>query len=131
MAAQAQPETNWQVLLNKTLLLRATAQTADPVLKIPIKSLNGKKMITIKYNTAEGNSDWNRTFNINDEGENNIKELKLPRQSGMVSFDARILKKYADKGKPLFIYTISLPKDPEQAAVVRVRRTLVAKIVWQ
>jgi hypothetical protein len=74
---------------------------------------------------------WNRTIYLNDAKDNVIKQYELKNQVGTVSIPVKILQQIARKKQAIHIYTMSLPKDPNLAAVVRVRRVLLGKIQWQ
>ena len=130
--ANAQSNDTWLISLNKQVVLRSPAETAEPVVFISKSALQkGKSMLTIQYTTENGEKDWNRTFTFNYANEQTLKQASIKNQSGSISFAAKELLKAAQLNKPLFVYTTSLPNDPDVAALVRVRRILLCKIQWK
>ncbi|WP_207491398.1 hypothetical protein [Aridibaculum aurantiacum] len=130
-SAQAQNSDEWQVRLNKQVLLRSPAETAEPTITLSKSSVKKNDILTIQYTTNDGQQDWKRSFTINDANEQTFKELSLKNQTGTATLKLKELAKAAASNKPLYIYTMSLPKDPNQAALVRVRRILLCKIQWK
>lgn len=111
--------------------MRSPAETNEGVIFIDRSSAKANKTLSIKYKSAEPKPEWKRTFFMNDANEHTYKEAGLKGQDGTVIFTLKELTKAAEAGKPVFIYTVSLPKDPNLAAVVRVQRYLLCKIQWK
>lgn len=73
--------------------------------------------------------DWNRKFIINDEEGNDIATLTLAKKQGIYCEKLSTIVPLLTKGKPYYLYTAALPKDPKLAMVVKVPRVLVCKII--
>lgn len=120
----------WQVFFNKQEIFKGNAEMEQ--LKTTFKSRELKKndCFRITYNNDHPYAGWKRTFYFNDSTDNTIKTLELNKQTGSVSLNASVLKEMMIKKQPVFIYTVSLPKDPDKASNIRVRRILLCKIEW-
>jgi hypothetical protein len=121
----------WQILINKQVIFKGNAEMEESAVTIKNKTLKPTDRVIIKYNIDNPDPNWKRTFYINDSNDISIKTIELNKQSGAVSVNASAFKKLMDKKQPVFIYTTSLPKDPQKAAAVRVRRILLCKINWK
>lgn len=130
--ATAQNADSWMIKLNKDVLIRTPVETSEPVIYLSKSAvLKSKSIFSIEYTSSDPQKDWNRIFSFKQENEQSLKEVKTKNQSGSISFDAKDLQKAAKANQPVFLYTMSLPNDPEMAAMVRVRRFLLCKIQWK
>lgn len=133
MIANAQTAEKWKICFNKQVLYSGNAEQTETVIVVDAgllkKDPNG--VITISYVQPTPNKNWKRTFYINDEADQLVHSVELKTQIGKVSFSALPIKQMANAKKPVFIYTTSIPKNPEKAAVVRVRRILLCRIDWK
>jgi hypothetical protein len=121
----------WQIFINKQVIFKGNAEMEETAVAIKIKTLKPQDCLIIKYFIDNPNPNWKRTFYINDSNDISVKTVEINKQSGSVSVNASVFKQLMDKKQPVFIYTTSLPKDPQKAAAVRVRRILLCKINWK
>jgi hypothetical protein len=129
--AHAQTGDSWKIFLNKTLLIQTPVEANEPIIRIAKASTRTKNTISIQYKSGDTESDFKRSFYINDASEKTIKKVDLKGIDGTITINSMDLKAAAAAGKPLFIYTMAIPKDPALAAAVRVRRFLLCKIEWK
>jgi hypothetical protein len=118
------------VLLNKQVVFKGPVEQQDAVAWIKSKSLKSNDRITIVYHTENESRGWRRTFYVQDSTQENLETIELGKQSGSVTIGATALKAMKEKKEPVFIYTISLPKDKAMAARIRVRTLFLCKIGW-
>jgi len=111
---------SWKIYFNKKLLLKATEESESKnVVKIKSADLKKAGQLSIMFVDAIPNKDWRRTIAIFDD-----KDSTLYEQTGVNAVriaNSRIKKMSAGKTR-IKIYTWSLPKDPNKAALVRIRR---------
>jgi len=122
----------WTLTLNKKVLARGTTSeenAAATIYKSVVKS--AKNALEFVYKSDAENKDWNRTILLNDANDVSYSSYELKSQSGTVSIPVTLLKKLVAKNEPVYIYTVSVPKDANLAALVRVRRILLVKIDWR
>jgi hypothetical protein len=131
LAAQAQSGDSWKIFLNKKLLLQTPVESNEAVVVLNKATTIAKNTLSIQYKSADTESDFKRSFYINDAQEKTIKKIDLKAVDGTVIINTKDLKAAAASRKPLFIYTTAIPKDPAMAAAVRVRRLLLCKIEWK
>jgi hypothetical protein len=129
--AYAQAGDSWKIYLNKKLLLQTPVESNEAVIVLDKAATLSKNTISIQFKSGDTESDFKRSFFLNDAGEKTIKKLELKGIDGTVTLNTMELKAAASSRKPLFIYTTAIPKDPAMAAAVRVRRVLLCKIEWK
>ena len=83
-------------------------------------------VITVLFWKEE--QDWSRKFIINDVDGNDIVTLTLKKKAGIYCEKLNTIIPLLQKGKVYDLYTVSLPKDPKIAMLVKVPRVLVCKI---
>lgn len=130
-SAVAQMEDSFTIKLNKEVLLRSPVESDEPIVFIDKAAVKENKFIIIEYKTTRPEENWNRTFYLNDENEKSYQTIAINKQSGTVRIAASKLAKAASSGVPLYLHTASLPNDKELAALVRVRRITLCKIMWK
>ena len=118
------------ILLNKRVIFKGEVDQKDAVAVINKSQLKKTDNIILLYKSEDDVRGWCRTFYLDDPNDKNLKTIQLNKQSGTVSFNAFALSKAIQKKEPVFIYTITLPKDKKMAARIRVRRIFVCKIEW-
>jgi len=121
---------HWEILFNKKVILKGTSNQEDQTLHFKPRTFKSTDRFTLKYISEGSEAGWNRTFYLIDTKDENLKTVKIDKQSGELSAKASAVAELINKKKPVFIYTTSLPKDPNKAATVRVRRILLCKIEW-
>lgn len=124
-------QSNWKLSVDKKILFTGNQDaTIKPVLIKAATILKAKGPATLTFTMAKPDDTWNRTFYLNNTLDKVVKQYEMKKQSGSISIPIKVLQAMAKKKEPLYIYTMSLPKDPNVAAVVRVRRILLSKIEW-
>jgi len=127
--AKADTIDNWQIHLNNKLLLKSNAGSDAPAaIKLSFKDAKGSLKIT--YQVDAPTDEWNRSFMICDASGTVLLQKVINKNAGTSAFDMEAVKKVADN-KSVNIYTVSLPNDPNIAATIRVRRTLLGTIAWK
>ena len=117
--AFSQSDPSWKVLHNSKVLLQASEEAPDKnVVVIKRSSLAGTGALQMIYQPAGDTKGWERTITIMSEADAEIQTFK----GNAVKLSNAALRTMAKRGQRLMIYTISLPKDPKQRALVRVRR---------
>ncbi|MER3499488.1 MAG: hypothetical protein C4308_13080 [Chitinophagaceae bacterium] len=110
---------SWKVYHNKELLLSTSEENEQKNIIAISKTAaaSGEWMVT--YFETFPNPKWKRYFSIVTGND------KIVFEKGGVSkirLSGKALKKFFGSANSLKVYTWSLPTDPEQAALVRVRR---------
>lgn len=123
-------QVTWKISFNKAMILEGKSGEENVVGFFKRRKFNNSDSFTIQYNGAGNSKLWNRTIYLNAGKTENIKTIMLAQQSGSASVNAHVVEDAMEKQQPLFIYTMSLPKDPSKAAAVRVRRILLCRIEW-
>ena len=81
--------------------------------------------LKIVYEPAAPNNEMNRSIMINDGNDNELFRFELNNDKGTLNISSSQLKEFFKDRTKLTLYTIAIPKDPKQAALVRVRRMQV------
>ena len=120
----------WKVTLNDKAILQGKSDEESLSARIKASSVSTFDKLRITYTTKNADPAWNRLFYINNEMDSTLFTLSLNKQSGSASIESPRIKSLIANKKSIYIYTISLPKDPSVAARVRVARVLLGKIEW-
>jgi hypothetical protein len=83
--------------------------------------------LSIAYIEGEAQKGWIRTTTFVNESDSELASFK----GNKVSIQNTALRPLFKKAGVLKIYTMSLPSDPKQAALVRVRRVHVATVTLE
>ncbi len=89
------------------------------------RALDEPGFLIITYTPVSKQSDWVRQFIITDSTDKELKKIENTAQLRIHNSDVARLLERRDR---IRIYTLSIPKDPALAAVVRVRRILLCTI---
>lgn len=120
---------SWQIKHDKKQLFSATKESADSNnITLSIADFKEKGCYTISYvedNTATRKMKWIRTIAIYDEKDNELYK----KSAASVKIPDTDIKKMLTDNNTIRIYTWSLPKDPAEAARIRVRRVHLCTIV--
>jgi hypothetical protein len=116
---------NWKVSHNGKVRLSASEENEKNLVEIKAAELNKKGLLSIAYKEVTPQADWQREIMIFDPSDNEFKRGK----GSLLKIQNADLKKLFGKSKTLMIYTMSLPKDPNLAATVRVRRVHLCTLV--
>jgi len=122
----------WLVGFNNKELFKGFEVKQSLVLRMQstLVSSNPAAIFTIEYKDAAADKNWRRTYYITDQNDQTIHTITMQQPTGKRPFKAALLVGYAKAKKPVYVYTTLLPKDPQKAAVVRVRRILLCTIEW-
>lgn len=122
LLAGSQETLHWTIKHNKKVLLNSAQE--DPVkniIQFRITEINNKASFVIScFSTrdTENRSSWIRTIGIYTTADRELYRKK----SRSVTISGLQLKKMLRENKNVKIYTWAIPKDPVQAARVRIRR---------
>jgi hypothetical protein len=124
----AQDGANWSIKHNKKDLLRAYKEDPEKnIVNVKLSDLNKKSNFIISYfemNQAGSRNKWVRTIALFTKTD---KEL-YRKDSGSIKIADIQLEKMLKENKTIRVYTWALPKDPAEAARVRIRRVHLCTI---
>ena len=127
---KANAQDKWQLLVNDKVVASGTVTEKEHPFYLKDLSFKETDKITVKYTSETNDAAWKRSISINDEKDNSLKTIELPKQSGTFSLDASFINQLAKEQKPVTVYTMLSPIDAAKAATVRLRRITIAKILW-
>jgi hypothetical protein len=110
---------SWKLVLNGKILLKTdTEDAAKNQVTVHKKDLQKKSHMSVVYTEAEHTKGWERFITVFDAHD---RELVQQKGGQFKITDARLLALFK-KSTSISVYTWSLPTDPKQKALVRVRR---------
>lgn len=115
----------WKVSQNGKVRLSASEENEKNRVEIKAVELNKKGVLSVAFKEGTPQADWQREIMIFDPSDNELKRGK----GSLLKIQNADLKKLFGKSKTLMVYTMSLPKDPNLAATVRVRRVHLCTLV--
>ena len=119
---EAQADPSWNVRHNNKMLLRSSEEDAvKNTIPIRLSDFNEKGSFIITYtNTRTGNEakKWVRTIALFTEADS----VLYSKKSCSLKVADTDLKKMLQQNRIIKVYTWAVPKDPAQAARVRIRR---------
>ena len=123
LAAHAQD--SWKVVHNGRQKLKTSVEKADGnVVYLSRADLQKTGNLSIIFSDAEKQAGWTRTITMVDKG-----EAELHTHTGNLFTISNInLKKLFNKVNTIYVYTWTLPDDPELAARIRIRRVHLSTI---
>ena len=114
----AQSNDTWKVSHNSKVLLRASEEAPDKnVITINRAALTKTGIFEVSFQQASEKG-WERTIMLMNEEDTALKSTK----GNTLTLSNITLRALTKDKQRMMIYTISLPKDPKQRALVRVRR---------
>lgn len=117
-ASQAQD--SWKVYLNKQELFSSNkVDEANNKLVISKSQLTKSAEFVLTYVEQQSSKDWKRDIMVFDAADNRVLEKE---GMNILKLTGKELAELLDKHKSIRIFTIALPTDPAQAALVRVAR---------
>lgn len=117
----------WTVVHNGKTRLEAKNESAKNSFFVKREELQQKGTLSIFIKDKSPRKDWVRTILVVDEAENEIAN----GNGDLMKVSNKQLFKAAASARKIHIYSISLPSDPEKAALVRVRRIHLATIQFK
>lgn len=127
-AAHSQENAEWKIELNHKIIFSANKENEpENIDSIKFSDLTPNHYFTIFYHEAieKKRNEWKRVIGIYNEED---KEL-LRKYTSKLKLNTAQVKKWLLQNKKFKIYTWSIPKDPTEAARVRVRRVHLCTIV--
>jgi hypothetical protein len=117
-------EAGWKVTMGKSTLLITTEENRDKnTITLSRAELDGPLMVHYNEKPEKG---WKRETSVVDDAENEL----VKRGSRKVALSQGELKSILSKGITRFhVFSWTIPTDPQQAALVRVRRVHLCTIV--
>ena len=123
--SMAQSQENWTICYGKKSILKKVAENKEKnSFTINKSSITGNAKLTIQFHAVDTAN--NITLMANLDNGNNVKEWDYTGKT--FSITASELKTFIGPNKKLEFYYRSIPKDPEKAAVVRIRPVHVCTI---
>jgi len=125
----SQDSAGWNIILNKKSIFSARQEDEQKnILTVKVSDFKAGKNFIISYletSTARNKNEWKRTIGIYNTAD---KEL-IRKDTATLKLNASQIKKWLLENKTVKVYTWSLPKDPKEAARVRIRRVHLCTIV--
>jgi hypothetical protein len=117
---------SWKIKLgNKTILQTSGENEPSNKVRVKMSDLSNSKNLVISYHRPSNDNDWNRNLIIDDSTNAGliIDPPKLKRGSTEASFTitGKQLKELLKKNRVIKFQYTSIPSDPKQAMLVRVR----------
>lgn len=131
LSISAWSQDKWTIFINgKKLGAGAPDDGAEAARVYKVSATILKKgSLRVVYRAAEPQKDWARTVSANSISTGNeIVTIKSVNNAGSFTIGLDRIRKALLADKAVEIYTICLPKDPNVAMTVRVRRYLVCRI---
>ena len=123
LALRSSAQEHWTVVLNNKPLL--TAKTEDTANNIATINDIKKGALVVTYVPAKPQPGWGRRIAVYDATDNEL----YSKETMTLVVPAKSLKQWhRNNSKQIKIYTWAVPKDPDQAIKVRVRRVHLCTI---
>ncbi|MBS1576711.1 MAG: hypothetical protein JST09_15540 [Bacteroidetes bacterium] len=127
-SAFSQDNAEWKIILDKKTIFSAKQEDEQRNIDtVCLSDIKPNKNFTIYYSETINHSkkSWKRIIGIYNEAD---KEL-IRKEAVPLRLNTSQIRKWLIDNKKIKIYTWSLPKDPKEAARVRVRRVHLCTIV--
>lgn len=119
-----------KVYRNQQLLLTKTSWDDINSNAVSIKpDLKKKETLNIYYNTVVPAKNWQRYILLVDDKDQKVFSKVYNFSSGKYVLTAKELESASKKAQKLFLYTYAFPKDPAEAAAIRIRRLLICQLL--
>ncbi len=124
LAAQSQESDKWKLCVNKKKVGAGTHDQPGSVVISP----KAKGVFIIRY-SGTGKNDKKRSMIIFDTERHELIRKDITDNFGKFTINMEALKSKT-MGKSFKIYTVAIPKDPEEAALVRMAPMLLCDVAW-
>lgn len=125
----SQDRAEWNIILNKKKIFSAKEENEQKnIISVKLSDLKPGKNFTVSYSepsSVTNKNEWTRTIGVYNSED---KEL-IRKNTVSLTLANKQLKKLLLENKTIRIYTWSLPRDPKEAARVRVRRVHLCTIL--
>jgi len=119
-----------RVYRNQQILLTKTSWDDNNSNTVSIKTdLKKKETLDIYYNTVVPARNWQRFILLVDDKDQTIFSKVFDFSSGKYVLTAKELEAASKKAQKLFLYTYAFPKDPAEAAAIRIRRLMICQLL--
>ena len=119
-----------RVYRNQQILLTKTSWDDNNSNTVSIKTdLKKKETLDIYYNTVVPARNWQRFILLIDDNDQTIFSKVFDFSSGKYVLTAKELEAASKKAQKLFLYTYAFPKDPAEAAAIRIRRLMICQLL--
>lgn len=116
---------SWKVTHNAKVRLSTSEENEMNSIEVRAAELNKKGLLSIAFKEGVPQAGWQREIMVFDPADNDL----LKQKGSLLKVQNAELKKLFGESKTLMVYTMSLPKDPNLAATVRVRRVHLCTLV--
>lgn len=124
--AYSQNAAECRIILNKKTIFLAKQENEETnTATLKLSDLKPNKNFIISYAEAKPEKDWKRVIGIYDESDEEL----IRKDAVTLKLNTTQVRKWFTTNRKIKIYTWSLPKDPKEAARVRVRRVHLCTIV--
>ena len=118
------------VYRNQQILLTKTSWDDNNSKTVSIKpDLKKNETLNIYYNTVVPAKNWQRFILLIDDRDQTIFSKVFDFSSGKYVLTAKELEAASKKAQKLFLYTYAFPKDPAEAAAIRIRRLVICQLL--
>lgn len=124
LAAQSQVSDKWKLCINKKRIGAGTHDKPGSVVISP----SAKGVFIIRY-SGTGKNDKKRSMIIFDTERHELIRKDIAHNFGKFTISMEVLKSKTN-GKSFQIYTVAIPKNPEEAALVRMAPMLLCDVAW-
>lgn len=126
--AHIRAQDNWTVThLKKELLQASTEDTAANRVVLKYGDLKKWGALQLTYQEIPQRAGWKRTVFFIDDAQNEVATA----HGNKFLFRNRKLRHAAKHARRLYVYTSTLPMDPDVAATVRVRRVHLCTLILE
>ncbi|MGC4037850.1 MAG: hypothetical protein QM764_17945 [Chitinophagaceae bacterium] len=129
LSVYAQQHRTWAVLHDKTKMLWASEENEQAnVISLHSSIFKSNSFFYFSFNddiNKNDRSNWVRTIGLFTESDSEL----IRKKGDSLKLSDNSLKKLLFKNKTIKVYTWALPKDPKEAARVRVRRVHLCTIM--
>ena len=117
---------SWKVYCGKKELLNTSVSDEEKnIIPLGDSELSSNAEFILQYKDKSLQKDWKRIIALFDEKDS---QLLIKEDTKSVTLPMSEIKNLLDKNGRLKIYTWALPKDPELAARIRIRRIYLCTI---
>ena len=125
LVANAQSTDKWTICVNKKKISTGTLESPGTA----TISTASKGKFTVRY-SGTGKNDKKRSILIFDTERHELLRKDIANGFGKFTFNIDSLKAKTN-GRTFKIYTVGIPKNPEEAALVRMAPMLLCDVSWK
>jgi len=130
LSVYAYAQDTCRVFRNQQILLTKTSWDDNNSNAVSIKpDLKKRETLDVYYYTVVPTKNWQRYILLVDDNEQTIFSKVFDFSSGKFVITDKELAAASKKAQKLFLYTYSFPKDPAEAATIKIRRLLICQLL--